>query len=246
MTLIALTPWRRTLSTGVHPENDLYTVDPQYLDSVEAAGAHTVVFPNSFDPDTAAERMRPFDGLVLTGGSDVDPALYGAEPDGAVGWNRAGDESDRALLHAALAQGKPVLAICRGLQLANVALGGTLHQHISDRSEHHRSRQTVDDESPEAHLAAADEHLARRHPVALTPGSLIAKLYDAATIDANSLHHQSADRIGRGLAVTGTTPDGIVEAIEHESGLLLAVQWHPERITDEGHHVLFEWLVDSA
>ncbi len=246
MTLIALTPWRRTLRTWVHPENELYTLDPHYLDSVEATGAHTAILPNAFDPRSAGERLKAFDGLVLTGGSDVDPALYGAEPNGAVGWNRAGDESDMALMHAALDQGKPVLAICRGLQVANVALGGTLHQHITGRSEHHRSRRESNEPTPESRLADADEHLARRHPVSLTSGSLIAELYDAATIATNSLHHQAADRPGRGLSVTGTAPDGTVEAMEHESGLLLAVQWHPERITDEGHHVLFEWLVDRA
>lgn len=240
--LIALTPWRRTLDTWVHPENDLYTIDPEYPDSVTAAGGVAAIVPWVTTDEEADRVMERFDALVLTGGDDVDPGLYDQAPDGAHGWDRRADLSDSALLRAALNQDKPVLAICRGLQISNVALGGTLHQHVLGGSASHRPRHQSDNA-----LTDANEHLTRRHSVSLTAGSLLAKVFGGASeISTNSLHHQAADRLGQGLVITGVADDGVIEAMEHESGRLLAVQWHPERITNEGHHVLFDWLIDAA
>lgn len=240
--LIALTPWRRTLATWVHPANDLYTIDPEYPDSVTAAGGIAAIIPWVSTDEQAGRVMERFDALMLTGGDDVDPELYEQAPDGAQSWDCRADLSDSALLRAALDQDKPVLAICRGLQISNVALGGTLHQHMLGESKPHQPRLESGDT-----VADADEHLARRHSVSLTAGSLVAKVFGGASeISAGSLHHQSAGVLGNGCVVTGTADDGVVEAMEHESGMLLAVQWHPERITTEGHHVLFDWLVDAA
>ncbi len=247
--MIAVTPWRRTVDTWIHPDHDLYTVDPEYLDAVTAAGGLPALLP-WIEADDEVDRLararivlERFDGLMLTGGNDVDPDYYGHEPDGARDWDRRADDSDAALLHVALEQHKPILAICRGLQVATVGLGGLLHQHIHGTSVWHRPPNDTSDR-----VADAEEFLARRHRVELVKSSTISWIYGGAShIQTNSLHHQAAvDDEDQPLAVVGRSLDGMVEAMEWADKNLVAVQWHPERQTDEGHHVLFEWLVDSA
>lgn len=237
--LIAITPWRRTLPTFVHPKTDLYTLAPYYTDAVALAGGHSAVLPAAADHAAADSLMERFDGLILSGGSDLDPALYDQDNTASFGPDRSADESDARLMSAAMEQGKPVLGICRGAQMANVALGGSLHQNIWDSSEIHAARASTDDP-----IADAELFLARRHAVDLEPGSTIAKLFDSSSIEANSLHHQAIDRVADGLEVVGRADDGIVEAVEHTDHPLIAVQWHPERLAD--HHPLFEWLVAEA
>ncbi len=247
--LIAVTPWRRTVDTWIDPQHDLYTVDPEYLDAITAAGGIPALLPwiEADDEDDRLARarlvMQRFDGLMLTGGDDVDPDYYGHEPDGARDWDRRADDSDTALLQVALAMSKPILAICRGLQVATVGLGGLLHQHIHGTSVWHRPPNDTGDRE-----ADAAEFLARRHRVELERGSLVSHIYGGAIhIETNSLHHQAAvDGSDCLPTVVGRTLDGSVEAMEWADSNLVAVQWHPERITDEGHHVLFEWLVRSA
>ena len=244
--VIAMTPWRRSLPTFLHPETDLYTLAPYYTNGVAQAGALPLVVP-WLDGDDAAIAARAtavmyrFDGLVLTGGTDVEPDLYGTENLASHEPDIRGDRSDIAMMRAAIDQGKPVLAICRGVQIANVAFGGTLHQHIWGTFEDHpyppRTGETAQD---------AEAFLANRHNVDLDADSTIATLFGATTVATNSMHHQSVDALGDGLRIVGQTADGIVEAIEHDSGLLLGVQWHPERLTDDGHQVLFDWLVRAA
>lgn len=244
--MIAVTPWRRTLSTWVHPESDLYTLNPQYLDGIHRAGGHGVIVPAVASIGEARALLDRFDGLLLSGGQDVDPAMYGAQNTASVGVDHGTDASDVALTLAAIELDRPVLAICRGLQVLNVALGGTLHQDIWGCSPHHRARPTTDDPA-----ADADAYLADRHLVELTPGSTIAKLFDGLEVKTNSLHHQSIDSVAEGLTVTGRAPDGIIESVEHVSGRVVGVQWHPERLPptsphDDGHDRLFGWLVSET
>ncbi len=247
--LIAVTPWRRTLETWIHPQHDLYTIDPEYLDAITAAGGVPALLPwiEGDDDDSRLARARivlqPFAALMLTGGDDVDPDCYGHEPDGARDWDRRADDSDIALLRAALEQGKPILAICRGLQVATAALGGTLLQHIHGTSAWHGLPNDTGDR-----VADAEELLSRRHRVDLEEGSTVSHIFDGAGhVTTNSLHHQAAaDEDGLMLKVVGRAPDGMIEAMEWADKNLVAVQWHPERITDEGHHLLFEWLVGMA
>lgn len=245
-----MTPWRRTVDTWIHPQHDLYTIDPEYLDAVTAAGGIPALLPwiEADDEDERLARARivleRFDGLMLSGGDDVDPEVYGRQPEGARDWVRQADDSDIALLRAALELGKPVLAICRGLQVANVALGGVLRQHVHGTSDWHQPALDTGDR-----VADAEEFLARRHPVGLEAGSTIATIFGGADhIDTNSLHHQAADDRATAppLAVVGRAPDGMIEAMESADDRLVAVQWHPERMTEEGHLVLFEWLVRTA
>ncbi len=229
------------MATFMHPETDLYTIESHYVDAIERAGADVAVLPWASSAAEAERRLQPFDALVLSGGQDVDPETYGAAVDGAVEMLPAADVSDAALIHAAIKQGKPILAICRGAQILNVAFGGTLHQHMWERSEHHPARSTSANEAHDA-----ESFLANRHAVALEPGSRIASIFASSSISVNSLHHQSADTLGADLKITGSAPDGTVEVIEHATHAAVGVQWHPERLTDEGHHALFNWIVEQA
>ncbi len=237
--LIAITPWRRTLPTFVHPQTDLYTLAPYYPDGVAKAGGQSAVVPAVATGLEAADLMARFDGLILSGGDDLDPSLYEQDNTASHQPDKEADESDIRLLHAAIAQDKPILAICRGAQVANVALGGSLHQDIWGTSVSHPARHSSDDP-----VADADQFLANRHTVTIEPGSILATILGSTTTETNSLHHQSVDRAADGLRVVGTADDGIVEALEHESHPLLAVQWHPERLSH--HQPLFDWLVEQA
>ncbi len=159
--------------------------------------------------------MERFRGLVLTGGTDVDPALYGQTraPETDAPDNER-DRSELRLLEQAAKRDLPVFAICRGLQILNVFFGGTLQQHLPETAGH-RCR-PADKGQPV-------------HSVSIEPDSLLAAGCECRTLDVNSRHHQAVDRLGSGLRVTAKAPDGVIEAIEPVDKLVvLAVQWHPE------------------
>ncbi len=206
-----------------------------YFELVAAAGGRPLLLPPpSRAPGGPAagadEVVAVLDALVLTGGGDVDPASYGEEPDpelSGVDPNR--DASERALLAAALRADMPILAICRGCQVLNVELGGTLHQHLPDvvGNLDHRSAPMV--------FGDVD--------VATVPGTIAASVFGATTTVRCS-HHQSIRDLGRGLVATAHAADGVIEAAELPSArFLLAVQWHPEEGMDRRP---FETLVESA
>ncbi|HWE66281.1 MAG TPA: gamma-glutamyl-gamma-aminobutyrate hydrolase family protein [Acidimicrobiales bacterium] len=195
-----------------------------YYELVAAAGGRPILLPPSrtaaAGPGSgAAEVIAALDGLVLTGGGDVDPAGYGETPEPTVaGVNPVRDGSERALLAAALQADLPVLAICRGLQVLNVELGGTLHQHLPDvvGTDLHRKAPLVFGPVP----------------VATEPGSHAAAVF-GATPTVLCSHHQSIDRLGKGLVPTARAADGVIEAVElPESRFVLGVQWHPEEGAD--------------
>jgi putative glutamine amidotransferase len=206
-----------------------------YYELVAAAGGRPVLLPPpSSAPDgagTAAEEViEGIDGLVLTGGGDVDPGTYGEQPDPkTVGVNQTRDGSERALLKAALEADLPVLAICRGCQVLNVELGGTLHQHLPDVVGHL------------AHRTAP--HVFGEVGVETAPGSLAAAVFgDSPTVLCS--HHQSIRDLGRGLIATASTHDAVIEAVELPSArFVLGVQWHPE---EQGDQRPFDALVEAA
>ena len=171
-----------------------------------------------------AEIIDRVDGLVLTGGEDIGPARYGAtRRERTSDPHDTRDESEIALLAAARAVGLPTLAICRGLQLANVALGGTLVQDLPSE----RPSSTVHDRS--------DARTARVHEVRIAPGSRLASALGADSITTNSSHHQAVDRVAPGLTVTATAPDGVVEGAEwtgDDDWWMVGVQWHPEELME--------------
>ena len=150
-------------------------------------------------------------GLVLPGGGDIEPALYGRENQGSRDMDESLDRAQLAMLEAFLSAGKPVLGICKGCQLLNVRFGGGLIQHLR---------------VAEAHAWSGGD---RVHPCGSNSGSVMERLY-GRRFSVNSCHHQALGAIGRGLRVTAWAPDGVVEAVEHDSIPLLGVQFHPERM----------------
>lgn len=214
------TPW------GFHDAPvDAYMSD--YALCVARAGGLPVHLPFEIDVLEAAHAM---DALVLTGGDDVDPQAYGAVVTGTTSKiDPLRDEFEVALLEAMMGLEKPVLGICRGAQLINVALGGTLIAHLPLGE-------------GEAHSSYAYPRAHRRHRVDFIEGSAAHALY-GGNDEVNSFHHQSVDRPGRGVVVTGRAPDGVVEAIEVDGLDVLGVQWHPECF---GSDPAFTWVVEAC
>jgi len=211
--LIGITSYAEEASWG-HWTLPAALVPLSYVRSVELAGGRPIVVPPA--DDGVDETLDALDGLILSGGADLDPA---AER----------DRGELGLLTGALERDLPVLAICRGMQLLNVAKGGNLHQHLPDVVGHEGHRQT---------LGAFSEHVVR-----IAPGSRAAGILgEEARI--KSTHHQAPDRIGDGLEPVGWAEDGTVEALERPGGAFaVGVLWHPEAGEDK---CLFEALVEEA
>ncbi len=174
--------------------------------------------------------IESLDGLVLAGGTDINPARYGQQP--APETDQPDDQRDQAetrLLQNALAQGMPVLAICRGMQLFNVVHGGTLIQHLPTASKHRLKGQEV-------------------HDVQVAPGTRLASILGEGEHAVNSRHHQAVDRPGTGLIVSAIAPDGVIEALERPGdSFAVAVQWHPEDrvLASAGDRKLFEAFAEA-
>lgn len=205
---------RDTVPFGV---GRIYSIRSNYCRSILAAGGTPLITAGG-DP---LEYARLAQGIVFTGsGSDITPSLYGQENRGALGCDMELDETELRLFDAFYKAGKPILGICRGQQLINVALGGTLLQDIPTQRP-----QAI------AHRCE-DETVTTFHPVTTQPGSRMEALF-GGRLQTNSYHHQAIDLLGKGLIATAKTDDGIPEAIEHESRPILATQFHPERMTGE-------------
>ena len=165
-----------------------------------------------------------FDGAVLAGGLDVEPALYGVEdPHPTVEVDPGRDTTELAVVDAARREAAPMLGICRGMQLINVALGGTLHQDIP--SEH---------PSEVTHNVKGKHPTRRDHPVLVKEGTRLSRIAQASELQVNSRHHQAVEKLAPGVAVSAVAPDGLVEAFEAKQPWLLAVQWHPENLRTDG------------
>ena len=192
--LVGITAWKRTLDTYLGPES-LQTLSSYYTDSVIEAGMTPVIFPNGQDQAEAHRLVSLVDGVLISGGDDIDPSTYGAEVEAKIhGNNPAADRFEVAVIEAARNQNKPVLAICRGLQILNVALGGTISQEVTSPGGVH---EWIDDNT------SPDDINARTHVVRFEDDSLIASMYGAKEVKVNTLHHQGIDRLAPGLIVEG-------------------------------------------
>jgi len=192
-----------------------------YVRALESAGLVPIVVP-PLGTNSAVRVLDAVGGLVLSGGEDVDPSRYGATPHPDLGpVNCARDETELALLARARQLALPTLAICRGIQVVNVGLGGTL---IQDLPSQHRS--------VAAH-EVDDERDARVHGVRVDPASRLASILGVHSLGVNSIHHQAVDRLGGAMRVSARAADGTIEAVESDdpSWWMVGVQWHPEELT---------------
>ncbi len=194
-----------------------HLVADTYVDAIQSAGAHALLLPvDGRAPEALLDRI---DGLMVIGGADLDPNVYDQpRSEHTETTYRERDDFELALTRAAIERGMPFLGICRGMQLLNVALGGTLEQHL------------VDADGNNSHRRVVGTFAGTEHEIDLDAGSLAERALGEATHQARCHHHQAIDRLGSGLTVSGRARDGVAEAIELESGTawVLGVQWHPE------------------
>ena len=205
------------------------TLSTNYTDAIAKAGGIPVVLPIIDDPALAESILAKLDGIVFSGGPDLDPAEFGEEIlNETVSIDAVRDRSDLLLARAALASGKPVLAICRGEQLMNVALGGNLYQDLP------------------AQVEGVLPHRDTTHMIGVEKGSILFDLFGSDSLLVNTFHHQAVKDVAPGSRVTARSSDGVVEAYENAN--VVAVQFHPERMfqADPSWLGLFRYLVDKA
>ncbi|MGP3533291.1 gamma-glutamyl-gamma-aminobutyrate hydrolase family protein [Microbacterium sp. RD1] len=230
--VIGLTTYLEQATQGVWEVRAAF-LPQQYFDAVTASGGAAVLLPPQPRADEAAAAVLDgLDGLILTGGIDVQPELYGAERHALTDPPRPDrDAWELALLRGARARGIPLFGICRGLQLINVAFGGTLHQHLPEALGTERYR-----------LGGG---VFAENVVTVADGTRLAGLVGAGELRVHSYHHQGVDELGDGLRVTARSDDGLVQGFElPDDDYLVAVQWHPEQ--DSADRRLFLGLVAAA
>lgn len=202
-------------------------VSAAVLKSVVRAGGEPLIY-FAEGPAPAAERLEGMHALLIPGGLDINPKLYGQEPDESVTLTDSPqqDQFEIEMIEAAIEKDLPILLICRGFQLFNVLRGGTMIQDLPKDSIH---RDDV-------------------HPVSLDPESKLAKVMGETEFEVSSYHHQALDKIGTGLRTIATGPSEIPEALEDESANVIAVQWHPEDTADKDpkQAAIFDWLIENA
>jgi len=234
--LIGIVADRKSASYGSWVDIPTDAISHTYVSAVQEAGGAPIIFPSlDVHVDDPERLIDLVDGLFLPGGRDLDAELYGsvAHPTNDKPL-RVRDELEIALTRLARERDIPILGACRGMQVLNVALGGTLEQHLGDRI----------DLTP--HRDIYGEHTS--HPVSILPETLLRSITHEAEFDISSHHHQGVDRLGEGLVVSASAPDGVVEAIETTDGAFcLGVQWHPENFFRTGEfRALFEGFLEAS
>ena len=220
---------------------DSYWMLPGYFEGILEAGGAPVMLPLTDGPEVLARLVSSCDGILVTGGQDVSPELYGEQGADAVTLCgelcAARDKMESALIPLAVRGDVPVLGICRGIQVINAVLGGTLWQDIPAQCR--------------AAICHYQDSAARGelfHSLTLAPDSLLARIMGPGQHECNTFHHQAVRDVAPGFAAAAHAPDGLVEAVESADGLALGVQWHPENLAPEhpDHAAIFTWLVDAA
>lgn len=232
--LIGITTWNRPIDTAVGCGRPAHTLGVEYARPVEESGAAVITLP----PTAGAEEVLDvLDGLVISGGDDVTPTRYGAHPQPGLSYDDDRDVYEIALAHGARDRSIPTLAICRGLQIVNVAFGGSLVLDLPQAGDHVTPR-------------TRDGILAQRHGVSFESGSRLARVYGSARRTVNTIHHQAVDAVAPGFVITARADDGTVEGIETGDWEMWAVQWHPEKLdgAEEAaqERELFNAFVDAA
>lgn len=237
--LIGCTTFRQTL------ERPDYTIDmvglsPSYLHAIEKAGGIPILIPCGLPQADIIQIFNQLDGVLLPGGGDIDPAIYGGQMHPTVyGISPERDDTELFLARHAVAEQKPLFAICRGVQVLNVALGGTLWEDVKLLMPK-GTRHAFHGEFSRNYLA---------HTVEVDPNSHLAHYLGDGTVGINSLHHQGIKKLAPTLVATAVSPDGLIEAVEAPSHpFALGVQWHPENLVDDSPAMLalFEGLVEAA
>ena len=211
-----------SITVGTSPERAY--VNSTYLHAVQQAGGVPVALPPQLSAASLQQLGGELRGLLLTGGGDMDPALFGEAPHATLhDVAPARDTLETGALHLALARGLPVLAVCRGIQVLNVALGGSLYQDVAT---------DAGTQLPHSQKEPRDQPT---HKVKVKPGSRLAETLGTDELEVNSMHHQAIKRLGRGLTAVAWAPDQIVEGVElgDPARFVLGVQWHPEELV--GH-----------
>jgi putative glutamine amidotransferase len=217
-------------------ESGDFSIRPEYVRALEKAGGIPVLLPPTA-PEEVPARLAGLDGLLLIGGDDVDPAIYGEAAHPKSKWTRVRDDFELAAIHAALERDLPLLAICRGQQVLNVALGGTLVQDIPDQL-------------PQAgvHKLKGVPRWQTAHEVDVAPGTRLRAIVGRDVLAVNSFHHQAVREVGRGLRVSARSRDGVIEAIElPDRRFVVGVQWHPEAMWNQepDHQEIFRAFVGA-
>lgn len=237
--VIGITPSPQHDSFG-HGDFYRFAMSDTYVRAVHAAGGIPIVLPPQ--RGIASELFATLDGLLLSGGADVAPERYGdpeTHPD-TYGVDPLRDDFELELIAEARRQDAPVFCICRGIQILNVAFGGTLHQHLPDQASSQTPHRQQEAGIPMDEVA---------HAVAASPDGILAKIYGIASIGVNSFHHQAIRNLASGLTVEGRSEDGLVEAVSVPgSRFMLGVQWHPEMMFERHPEQLapFRALVAAA
>lgn len=210
--------------------------------AIEQAGGLPVLIPSQTSADNLRQLYERLDGVLLPGGGDINPAQYGTQPDATLySVDDSRDRVELAMARWAVADDVPVFGICRGIQVMNVALGGTLVQDIPSQVE-----------TSLRHSIAVPGDEARStllHDVQIEQGSRLAQIMGSTTVTVNSIHHQTIGEVAPALAITARAPDGLIEGVEMpDKHFVLAVQWHPEDLvaTDERMQNLFKAFVEAA
>ena len=228
-----------TTSITVDQTPERAYVNSAYLHAVQQAGGVPVLLPPQLSKASLERLARGLDALVLTGGGDMDPACFGETPHPTLyDVAPARDALETSVTHVALDRKTPILAICRGIQVLNVALGGSLYQDVTTEP---------GTEIPHSQKEARDQ---ATHKVTVTPGSRLARVLGTDDVEVNSFHHQVVKSLGRGLTAVAWAPDQLIEGVEldDDARFVLGVQWHPEHLVGNSEHArrLFAALVAAA
>ncbi|MCZ2490700.1 gamma-glutamyl-gamma-aminobutyrate hydrolase family protein [Dellaglioa carnosa] len=218
---------------GLHMDEITYT--PQgYIDAIFKVGGLPLIIPTNLDD--VSKYLDLVDGLLLTGGQDISPELYGQEPHPKLQeLNPPRDEMEMALIKDANSRNMPILGICRGLQILNVAFGGTLYQDLSEYPDW-KVRHLQDPTLPEY----------ATHSISIEPNSYLSEVY-GQNYRVNTYHHQAINQLGESLVAIAESPDGLVEGLVSDDNRILAVQWHPEMsfTRNQSDLAIFKWLINK-